>query len=69
MQYSYLMDTLNLSRILAMKFIHFRKIKQNADETISKFFTRVKQQTVKCDFGENLNNEIKQQMFKYVDLG
>ena len=52
-----------------MKFIHFRKIKQNADETISKFFTRVKQQTVKCDFGENLNNEIKQQMFKYVDLG
>ena len=47
----------------------FRKIEQNADETISKFFTRVKQQTVKYDFGENLNNEIKQQMFKYVDLG
>ena len=40
----------------------FRRIKQNADETISKFFIRIKQQAVKCDFGENLNNEIKQQM-------
>ena len=40
----------------------FRRIKQNADETISKFFIRVKQQAVKCDFGENLNNEIKQKM-------
>ena len=40
----------------------FRRIKQNADETISKFFIRVKQQAVKCDFGENLDNETKQQM-------
>ena len=38
-----------------------RKIKQNADETISKFFIRVIQQAVKRDFRENLNNEIKQQ--------
>ena len=37
-------------------------MKQNPDETISKFFIRVKQQAVKCDFGENLNNEIKKQM-------
>ena len=40
----------------------FRKIKQNADETINTFFICVKQQAVKCDFGENLNNEVKQQM-------
>ena len=40
----------------------FRRIKQNADETISKFFIRVKKQAVKCNFGENLSNEIKQQM-------
>ena len=44
----------------------FRKIKQNTDETISKFFIRVKQQAVKCHFGENLNNEIKKQKFSLV---
>ena len=36
--------------------------KKSADETIRKFFTPVKQQKVKCYFGENLNKEIKQQM-------
>ena len=40
----------------------FRKIKQNVNKTISKFSIRVKQQAVKFDFGENLNNEIKQIM-------
>ena len=35
-------------------------------ETISKFFIRVKQQAVKCHFGENLNNEIKKQKFSLV---
>ena len=31
-------------------------------ETTGKLFICVKQQAVKCDFAENLNNEIKQQM-------
>ena len=40
----------------------FRNLKQNIDELIQAFYVRVKQQAMKCNFGANLENEIKQQL-------
>ena len=39
----------------------FRNFKQNSDERIQQFYIRVKQQALKCDFGDT-NSEIKQQL-------
>lgn len=40
----------------------FRKLKQEQDENMHQFYVRVKQQGNKCDFGANLEKEIKQQL-------
>ena len=39
----------------------FRNFKQNSDERIQQCYIRVKQQALKCDFGDT-NSEIKQQL-------
>ena len=39
----------------------FRNFKQNPDERIHQFYVRVKQQALKCDFGDT-NSEIKPQL-------
>ena len=39
----------------------FWNFKQNSDERIQQFYIRVKQQALKCDFGDT-NSEIKQQL-------
>ena len=44
----------------------FRNLKQNIDELIQAFYVRVKQQAIKCNFGENLENEIKQQLYCFL---
>lgn len=40
----------------------FRKLKQQPDENIHQFYIRLKQQANKCDFGTNLDKELKQQI-------
>ena len=40
----------------------FRKLKQNEDETMHQFYIRVKEQGKKCDFGAQLEKELKQQL-------
>ena len=40
----------------------FRKLKQEQDETIHQFYVRAKQQGNKCDFGAQIDKEIKQQL-------
>ena len=40
----------------------FQNVQQNVDENIHQFYTHVKEQLVKCDFGATLDTEIKQQI-------
>ena len=40
----------------------FQNVRQNENENIHQFYTGVKEQAVKCDFGATLDTEIKQQI-------
>ena len=45
----------------------FRNFKQNSDERNHQFYVEVKQQTLKCDFGDT-NSEIKQQLILATNI-
>ena len=52
----------NPKKNISYEVYKFRNLKQRVDESIQKYYVRIKEQAMKCDFKTNLKKEIKQQI-------